>query len=119
MKLLRTQGDLDQLHRARESMSAAFPLTEGILIVNNNSNKQCCCPRTAIVRVCVVCLMNVEQWQMAADPQTKLMWAVSPPRGLLSSTPSYYHQLLLSPKASIHLTIPWMIEDLSKSNRNS
>ena len=29
VKLLRTQGDLDQLRRARERMSAVFPLTEG------------------------------------------------------------------------------------------
>jgi len=38
VKLLRTQGDLDELRRARESMSAAFPLTEGIFIVNNYNN---------------------------------------------------------------------------------
>jgi len=30
VKLLRKQGDLDQLRRARERMSATFPLTEGI-----------------------------------------------------------------------------------------
>ena len=30
VKLLRKQGDLDQLRRARECMSATFPLTEGI-----------------------------------------------------------------------------------------
>jgi len=60
-----------------------------------------------MARVHSVHVMNVEQHQAAADPQTKsLTWAVSPPVGCYHLQPVDHHcnlLLLLSSKAATHL----------------
>jgi len=58
-------------------------------------------------------LMNVEQRQAAADPQTKpATWAVSPPALQAARVYTHHHHLLLllSPKADTHFTIPRQLE---------
>lgn len=73
VKLLRSHGDLDQLRAGRESMSAAFPLTEGMLtramVIWYSSALLCTlfCRKQCLICEVGVAVLSVDTLKMVRD----------------------------------------------------